>query len=173
MRLPSFSLQPSDYILKLGEHLLSLVAQLTPFAKRTGVVFVCLFFVAPVCILWSTWCSFVFLEEASDSEASVNTDTLYWLSMVGSGVAAELVKRIQGIPHLSEQGGKQLACDIEYLANVKGTCSHKRKHNDNVTSRRVGSHHEVRAVGDCYGCQGRVSRFCVVPCLLSPTSCSR
>jgi len=119
--LPSFSLQPSDYMVQLGEHLLTTVQQLEPFTRAEDE------------------------EEEQDGEqlnegeetqkqprvtvtstptgsplppVYVESDALYWLQLLSAGTFRLLLSRVLSVPVLSPRGARQLATDLDYLLNV-------------------------------------------------------
>jgi hypothetical protein len=104
LKLPVFSLQPSEYMTQVGEHLLTLVQQLELSANKSDPEG----------------------EDAGESGSSDDTepvaldgeDTSFWLDLISHGVCDELVNRVQTVERFTEKGGKQLACDVDYLANV-------------------------------------------------------
>lgn len=120
LKLPSFSLPPSEYITHIGEHLLTLVQQLEPlFVKHRD--------------------SAVMQDmrggggrEGADADAdagldgdadadgadSDDNDALFWLEMVSQGVVKLLLAKMQKIKKLSPLGSKHLSSDMDYLINV-------------------------------------------------------
>jgi hypothetical protein len=104
LKLPVFSLQPSEYMTQVGEHLLTLVQQLELSANKSDPEG----------------------EDAGEGGSSDDVepvsldgeDTSFWLDLISHGVCDELVNRVQTVERFTEKGGKQLACDVDYLANV-------------------------------------------------------
>jgi len=92
--LPEFSLQPSDYITRVGEHMLSLVHQLEPYLGNTGET-----------------------EEKEGKEDS-KMGAAYWLDRVAKDVLRILVEEVRKVEEFSSRGKKQMKTDISYLTNV-------------------------------------------------------
>jgi hypothetical protein len=122
--LPSFSMQPSDYIIAIGEHLLTLVQQLEPYVKGSEEeeeVSHAAATPSAAARKFSTPTSpFTQVTPASSSAPStyVENDALYWLNLLSRGTFAALLSSFPAIPQLSERGARQLSTDLEYLINV-------------------------------------------------------
>ena len=129
--LPSFSLQPSDYMIQVGEHLLTLVQQLEPFVKgddddeqdgannASGGEGTRLSMASSSPFGPSTPASTSALPSAHPAPPSyLESDALYWLNLLCKGTFKSLLGSFAQINVLSERGAKQLATDLEYLVNV-------------------------------------------------------
>jgi len=97
LKLPEFSVQPSDYATRIGEHMLSLIQQLEPHLGGAGAQ-----------------------SEEQDEEADEDRlEPMYWLGMVAREVLDILMKEVLRIgDKFSEKGRRQMKADIGYLANV-------------------------------------------------------
>ncbi|GAB5365479.1 hypothetical protein AAMO2058_001061600 [Amorphochlora amoebiformis] len=95
--LPSFSLQPSDYITKIGEHMLSLVQHLEPVLDGGDKT--------PESQINS---------EVSREEGGAH----YWLTRVTKEAIEKLENQLTRMHRISNHGKRQLKADIGYLANV-------------------------------------------------------
>jgi hypothetical protein len=127
LALPSFSMQPSDYIIQIGEHLLTLVQQLEPYVKaeeedeaesglevgRSGTTSSLVSELSP---------SFTAAVPTTSSALSppdyVESDALYWLSLLSRSTFRSLVSGVLSLRALSTRGARQLGTDVEYLINV-------------------------------------------------------
>jgi hypothetical protein len=115
--LPSFSMQPSDYIVHIGEHLLTLVQQLEPFTKGSEEEEENSNATTPVgkhtpVSLTDTSTS------ASVPPSYVESDALYWLQLLSRGTFRLLLTSVLSLTILTDKGARQLSTDIEYLVNV-------------------------------------------------------
>ena len=115
--LPSFSMQPSEYVIQIGEHLLTLVQQMEPYvAKQADEESVENGTSSSELIAPPSAPSL--LPNAPPPPIYPEHDALYWLSLLSKGTFKHLISSIHQLNGLSERGSKQLACDLEYLVNV-------------------------------------------------------
>ena len=108
--LPNFSLQPSEYMIQIGEHLLTLVQQLEPYVSKQDD--------DDHHDADDANQQNDHTHDASSSSVYLEHDALYWLNLLSKGTFKHLISSIHQIPLVSERGGRQLACDLEYLVNV-------------------------------------------------------
>lgn len=115
LNLPTFSTQPSEYINKIGEYLLTLINQLEPLLEKQKLAR---------------------LEEkqqpndgsssttsstsahSEEEESYIELDPLYWLTQLSRGTFKLLLSSVQSIVYLSEKGSKQVFTDIEYFCSI-------------------------------------------------------
>jgi hypothetical protein len=118
--LPMFSVQPSEYMTQIAEQLLAMLPQLETFMARTHVN-------DGTGNDNNGSSSSSRNDDSGDDtkshESGVNVTTddksaQYWVNKVAIGVVKLLLERIAAIPKLSDRGCRQLATDIDYLANV-------------------------------------------------------
>ena len=101
--LPSFSLQPSEYAVEVGEYLLTVVQQIEPFVAKQRD------------------------DDEPDGVSSeygkqyLELDASYWLQRLASGTCSLLCSSIMSLPPAALQSAgtcRQLAADLDYIANV-------------------------------------------------------
>lgn len=125
--LPSFSMQPSEYVLQVGEHLLTLVQQMEPYVTKQAEdddedVASSTPIGGDLAALPSS--SHLPLHASSLLAASppppsyLEHDALYWLDLLSKGTFHHLLSAVQRLTYLSDRGAKQLACDVDYLVHV-------------------------------------------------------
>jgi hypothetical protein len=127
LALPSFSMQPSDYIIQIGEHLLTLVQQLEPYVKaeeedekesglqvgRSGTTSSLGSELSP-----SSTAAVPATSSVLSPPDYVESDALYWLSLLSRNTFRSLVAGVLSLRALSTRGARQLGTDVEYLINV-------------------------------------------------------
>jgi hypothetical protein len=97
--LPQFSLNPSSYITRIGEHLLTLPQQMELYLDDPGL----------------EWHVSRLPYVNRDEELS---PAAQYLASVCISAQDKLYHAIAAIPKLSDQGSKQVAADVAYLSNV-------------------------------------------------------
>lgn len=90
--LASFSLQPSDYITVIGDHLFALVPSLELHINAH-------------------------LVDAVDNDH--DGEIMLWLNKIVTATVDLLLDHIQKVKHLSGKGAKQLHVDIDYLLGIR------------------------------------------------------
>ena len=99
LQLPTFDLQPKEYVTHVGEYLLTLIQHIEPYVEREKG----------------------FSPDNTRSSAQPPQqplDSVYWISLVGKRTVALVVAAIRQIPYISEFGARQLVADVDYLTNV-------------------------------------------------------
>lgn len=107
--LASFSTQPSEYMTQVGEQLLTILQQLEPFVLQEPQ--------EPQTPQNSQDVDQAEVEEDGTDKIE-SKDAMFWLRMLAKSVEKIIQSQTQQIPRLSDRGGKQLACDIEYFGTV-------------------------------------------------------
>ncbi|KAI9034517.1 Golgi complex component 7-domain-containing protein [Hyaloraphidium curvatum] len=126
MELPQFSLNPSPYITRIGEHLLTLPQQMELYQDDEGL-----------CYRAELLPHLELLKPAAEAESAptdpdaggepttpVQEDPLalppaaLYLTALALGTQQLLVKSVVALPALSDKGARQLSADAGYLANV-------------------------------------------------------
>ena len=111
--LPSFSLQPSEYAVELGEYLLTVVQQIEPFVAQQRD--------DELLAAEATAASTATGTAGSTTERYVELDASYWLQRLASGTCSLLCSSICSLPQTALQSTgtcRQLAADLDYIANV-------------------------------------------------------
>ncbi|OMO98121.1 Conserved oligomeric Golgi complex subunit 7 [Corchorus olitorius] len=95
--LPTFSAYPQQYVLSVGEYLLTLPQQLEPLAEGIPS------------------------SDANNDEAQFFATE--WMFKVAEGATALYMEQLRGIQYITDRGAQQLSVDIEYLSNVLSALS--------------------------------------------------
>ena len=115
--LPSFSLQPSEYAVEVGEYLLTVVQQIEPFvAKQRDDEQEADSGAAAISVSGAGGSS---LDDKP--QQYLELDASYWLQRLSFGTCSLLCSSICSLPHSTLQSPetcRQLAADLEYVANV-------------------------------------------------------
>ncbi|KAJ3188881.1 hypothetical protein HDU85_004595 [Gaertneriomyces sp. JEL0708] len=105
--VPQFSLSPSPYITRVGEHLLTIPQHLDLFATDEA--------------LGHSIHTLTYLEkddlEKIGNERSVDIGQL-WIMAISRGMMDQYIQNILKIHRLSPHGTKQLSVDVGYISNV-------------------------------------------------------
>jgi len=96
LALPLFTVQPSDYVTRIGEHMLSLVQQLEPHMADDDPA----------------------SPSSAKEEGGMHNEPLYWLDKVANKVLDTLTADIEKIDDFSDKGKRQMSADVSYLLNV-------------------------------------------------------
>jgi len=107
--MPTFSFAPSPYIARIGEHLLGLPQQLEPYADSEYLT------------LGNQWLPYFDATRdtaPAEGEKELIDYTEPWIVSVVKTTIHDYLVRILEIPHLSDQGVKQLLADLQYFRNV-------------------------------------------------------
>jgi hypothetical protein len=154
MELPQFSLNPSPYITRIGEHLLTLPQQMELYQDDEGLCYRAdllphLDLIRSQGAGGSTPRSPRNLEPAASSaspaKAAVDDDLLtlpaaaLYLTALSLGTQALFISSTTALPALSDKGAKQLSADAGYMANV-------------VSALDVEILPSLRAIEDMCGC---------------------
>lgn len=146
--LPSFTLQPSEYIITIGEHLLTVVQQLEPYVKKQeedededdenqnneneeakriederaqAMALDNNNEQTPVALMTpkpSPTTNSTSKDTSSSSPSYLEHDALYWLNLLSKGTFKSLLSCLYQLTALSDRGARQLHTDFEYLSNV-------------------------------------------------------
>jgi len=108
--MPVFSLSPSTYVTRIGEHLLLLPQQLEPYATDPYLT------LANNLLPFLESSEILAAQELTEDE-EIDTTEL-WIISVVRGTMILYYSKVLQIPHLSEQGCKQLVTDLQYFRNV-------------------------------------------------------
>ncbi|GLI65717.1 hypothetical protein VaNZ11_009313 [Volvox africanus] len=111
--LPSFNTYPQSYVTAIGDHLMAMPQQLEVLMGCTGEEGAA----ASASTSLSTADA---VGVANDPSAEWEELAAEWLDKAVSGAAGMYADAIFKIPVLTEQGGCQLATDVEYFVNVMG-----------------------------------------------------
>ncbi|OMO94890.1 Oligomeric Golgi complex component [Corchorus capsularis] len=95
--LPTFSAYPQQYVLSVGEYLLTLPQQLEPLAEGIPS------------------------SDANNDEAQFFATE--WMFKVAEGATALYMEQLRSIQYITDRGAQQLSVDIEYLSNVLSALS--------------------------------------------------
>lgn len=106
--LPNFSLTPLEYISNIGQFLMSLPLHLEPFVAQED----------PGLELALRAGKLPFPPEQGDELPEPDNMADYWLGSLARATMQTYCEAILQIPQLSPRSAKQLATDIDYLANV-------------------------------------------------------
>ncbi|RIA92149.1 oligomeric Golgi complex subunit 7, partial [Glomus cerebriforme] len=137
IQIPTFSLQPNEYITRIGEHLLTLPQQFEVYADDKSLAF------SIKSLPYSDENpiqekdikdlkdkkegeSNIITDEGSvsqldDDEISTDEVTHAWITSVARGTIHAILEKIFDIPQLSPHGTQQLLTDLGYLTNVLST----------------------------------------------------
>ncbi|XP_062820594.1 conserved oligomeric Golgi complex subunit 7 [Anolis carolinensis] len=107
--LPNFSLTPLEYISNIGQYLMSLPLHLEPFVTTQEDSALELALHAG---------KLPFPPEQGDELPELDNMADYWLGSLARATMQTYCEAILQIPELSPHSAKQLATDIDYLANV-------------------------------------------------------
>ncbi|CAG9311451.1 unnamed protein product [Blepharisma stoltei] len=97
-----FSASPSPSIIAVGEHLLGLLQQLAPSSPDMNY----------------EKAYIVEFSVSSPKDLPHGLNVHFWIAVLGYSLLGIFTSKILQIKQLSQQGGKQLAADIEYLLNI-------------------------------------------------------
>ncbi|XP_042294025.1 conserved oligomeric Golgi complex subunit 7 isoform X2 [Sceloporus undulatus] len=106
--LPNFSLTPLEYISNIGQYLLSLPLHLEPFVTQEDSALELALHAGKL----------PFPPEQGDELPELDNMADYWLGSLARATMQTYCEVILQIPELTLHSTKQLATDIDYLANV-------------------------------------------------------
>ncbi|CAG8516073.1 7328_t:CDS:2 [Ambispora leptoticha] len=143
LEIPTFSLSPSEYITRIGEHLLTLPQQFEVYADDKSLAFSISSLpynddtedfvdddkIETMTITQKSTEQKSPLISNLESDTAQNTEqqenvketitvTHAWITSIARGTMFALVEKILSIPQLSKHGTRQLLTDLGYLTNV-------------------------------------------------------
>ncbi|KAF7726131.1 hypothetical protein EC973_009023 [Apophysomyces ossiformis] len=107
IEMPQFSLSPNEYITRVGEQLLMLPQQFEVYSDDD-------------CLAYHTDTIPFIGDDTIELEEPVPTEQVVqlWTTSVARGTMKTFLDEVFEIRNMSQQGGRQLRTDIEYLVNV-------------------------------------------------------